>query len=482
MLRFLSRRLCQVVKHLEDGTILKGKLHPTISSRLIEGITQLPDGRVFNGAYDTQTGAPLAGCRLQEDGDLYTGEFNDAWQRHGKGQAWLADGTSYQGIFENDELVNGIVKIPQGTAEIVFEGTLSDEMFVKGRLSSPDYVYEGEFNNNEPDGKGTLSFTSGATQEGTFRAGKLHGQDCKMKLEGGFVYVGEFLDGIIRQGKLFTPTYTYEGEFNEHGRAEGIGTQIYHIHEPRLNFTGVWSNGAMIRGTVVDEYGNPVDWRSDFDAQRTILGDGDAALGEERLSMNSYCGAKLKEADELHRTVEKSYVADAQAVLKQTGKFPSKMDLRYEGGIQEEREASHRASQKQMKDMEACRVNSASHSRSSEKVVQGFAAASSSPPMEATQTGGVAGSSDAPPFDMSVAKINFSRQFGTQELCAQRAEEQLGRFLRSFPGRSKQDNILDAPDEDEEDSPEAPMKGSAPDKLNIDLNHSWKSFAPPPRS
>lgn len=50
-----------------------------------------------------------------------------------------------------------------------------------------------------------------------------------MKLNNGYVYVGEFFDGHIRTGTLYTPTYTYEGQFNDHGKAHGEGQQTYLI-------------------------------------------------------------------------------------------------------------------------------------------------------------------------------------------------------------------------------------------------------------
>lgn len=443
-----------IEKKLSNGTLIKGVLNPKcllekedhgipsgspssspLSPFLLEGVTQLPDGRVYSGKYNPEKGFPLPGSRLEDDGDLYEGSFNEQWQREGEGRAWLADGTYYEGRFEKDELVEGMVRVPQGIYEVIFRGTLKDESFVRGRLTSHDCAYEGFFHNNEPEGKGKLVFMdTGAEQEGTFRQGKLHGPDCKMKLPSGYVYVGEFMDGIIRYGKLFTPTYTYEGEFNKHGRAHGTGTQTYLIQEPRLIFTGIWNQGAMIQGTVVDEYGTPVDWRNDHETQRNILGNGDWEAGEERIAMNSYCSAKLKEADEMHRDMQKSYAEDAAKVAKMTGSYPTKMDLRYEGGIREEQERSHISSNKQLHDFENWRKRN-----------QAQASLSATEEMEKVNAEGIAVT-----LDKNMAKLNFSRQHGTTELSSQRAEEQLHRFLRSFPGRSRETTILDEEDEEDE--------------------------------
>lgn len=502
-----------VEKKLSDGTFIKGLLNPRCFSEetqtsvscsslstslfLLEGMTQLPDGRVYYGKYDAEKGFPLPGSRLEEDGDLYEGSFNAKWQREGSGKAWLADGTYYEGLFDQDELVNGTVRVPQGIHEVTFKGSLKDESFVQGRLTSNEYVYEGFFHNNEPDGKGKLVFVdTGAEQEGTFRNGKLHGSNCKMKLPSGYVYVGDFLDGHIRYGKLFTPTYTYEGEFNEHGRAHGTGVQTYLIQEPRLIFTGIWNQGAMIQGSVADEYGVPVDWRNDHETQRNILGNGDLQEGEEHIAMNSYCSAKLKEADILHREMQKSYAEDAAKVEKSTGHFPSKMDLRYEGSIREEQEHLHLSSNKQLHDLEQCRIRN--------QVKSSSLAKNAITTVNAEQV--------AVSLDENMAKINFSRQCGAIELSAQRAEEQLNRFLRSFPGRSQQTSILDEEDDEEDEKKEKNMmenqieedgtdEGDKMDKikseqtvadanknsstastsfrLKIHGNSPWKSFTPP---
>lgn len=500
MFRLLARRLSAsaasiVERRLEDGSILRGILNPQAPQQLLEGVVQLPDGRAYRGKFDSSGGFPLPGCRLEDEGDVYEGEFNARWQREGRGRAWLVDGTCYEGRFEADDFVEGRVTIPQGTSEITFEGTLKDELFVRGRLSSADYVYEGEFHNNEPDGKGKLTFSSGAEQEGTFRGGKLHGSECKMKLEGGFVYVGEFVDGKIRYGTLFTPTYRYEGEFNESGRAHGAGSQTYLIHEPRLIFTGLWDNGAMTRGSVVDECGCPVEWKNDLQMQAMVCGDGNTTVGEERVHLNNYCSAKLMEADQMHRAMQKSYAEDAANVARETGKYPDKMDLRYEGGIREEQANSQRSAQKQMQDIERCKESSR---RAAEELTGACSscpaaadtparkeeekdAASSIPLPSQSPAGGVLDGV----LNSNVARLNFSREFTAQELSAHRAEEQLHRFLRTFKDRKSTTLLDEDEDEDKEEDGTRPAtcsecSGNVTEraKLRIEGNEPWMSFTP----
>lgn len=439
--RIGARLLCSVT--LANGTVLKGDINPQNKTLLLKGITMLPDGRVYSGAYDAAAGFPLAGSQLEEDGDLYRGEFNSLWQREGKGEAWLADGTHYKGIFKGDELREGVVRIPNGTTEVVFEGTLKDECFVKGKLTQSDFVYVGEFSDNKPHGKGKLTFSTGAEQEGTFFNGKLHGTDCKMKLEGGFVYVGDFMDGQIHRGTLYTPTYTYEGEFNEHGRAHGEGAQTYLINEPRLTFTGIWNNGALVRGACVDEYGCAVDWQNNSELQAKVLG-GPTGDGAQSVAVNSYCGAKLKEADQMHRDMQRSYVEDATAVAQATGRYPTKMDLGYEGSIAYENEAVQQAQRQQMEGMASSKAALAERAKGFDEVAAGA-------------KGTIIGE-----INENMAKIQFTRQVGAEQLSAERVDEQFERFMKDF------------------DKPTVNTGAPASDRkgLNIDGNAPWKAFTP----
>jgi hypothetical protein len=441
--RMGAKLLCSVT--LANGTVLKGDLNPRNKSQLLKGITILPDGRVYSGSYDAVAGFPLPGSQLEEDGDVYRGEFNSAWQREGVGEAWLADGTHYKGTFKGDELREGVVRIPNGMTEVVFEGTLQDESFLKGKLMQSDFVYEGEFSDNRPHGKGKLVFSTGAEQEGTFFNGKLHGTNCKMKLEGGFVYVGDFMDGQIRRGTLYTPTYTYEGEFNEHGRAHGEGAQTYLINEPRLTFTGIWNNGALVRGVCVDEYGCTVDWQNDSKLQAKVLS-GPTGDGEQSVAVNSYCSAKLKEADQMHRDMHHSYVEDAEAVAQSTGRYPTKMDLGYEGGIAYENEAAQQAGRRQMEDMESAKENLSQRAKAFDDIATG---------VKGTIIGEI---------NENMAKIQFTRQVAAEQLSAQRIDEQFERFMKDFDKPTVNSG--------------ASTTGGSTSGLNIEGNAPWKSFTP----
>ena len=310
---------------LNNGTKLVGSFK---GEHLVDGVATLPDGRVFQGQFHETSGVPRSGAQLEEDGDMYRGDFNAGWQRHGNGEAWLLDGTYYRGRFELEALVEGLVRIPQGLDEIVFQGTLKDEMFVTGCLKQREFEYVGDFEQNVPHGKGMLRFFNGAQQEGTFFRGKLHGSNCKMKLDSGSVYVGEFLDGQIRRGILHTSTFTYDGEFDEFGKAHGEGMQELLTTSPKLRFSGLWTHGALTSGTVRDEHGTPVDWQQRHDLQEEVVG-ADAA------SFNRFANAKIKEHMVRQNEAEESFHSDAKVVASASGRHPSRSDLGYERSLHE---------------------------------------------------------------------------------------------------------------------------------------------------
>lgn len=431
MFRRCFRRL--VVRTLPDQTKLDGTFHPVHVNRLLSGIAILPDGRCFKGNFDETTGAPLSGTQLEEDGDVYVGSYNSKWQRDGQGESWLADGTHYKGTFVEDELTRGTVRIPSGVTEVLFEGTLRDEEFVQGTLKQSDFTYTGEFQNNRPHGRGSLEFTNGASQEGTFRDGSLHGPNCTMKLEGGFVYVGSFLEGKIKRGLLYTPTYTYDGEFSEQGKAHGEGTQIHLAVSPKLTFTGIWHHGNLLRGTCVDEHGAPVDWQDRHDLQEQILEEKGGSVQMQKLM-----DAKLKEADKLYHDIERSYAHDADAIQKENGGIrPSKFDLGYEHSLRTESSAAQRELARQSSLDDAARNDPEFLNPSFEETRPEV--------VEALKNHSI---------DADLAKTRLKEQAGSQRLMADRVNEQMERFM------AQQSNPNPVP-----------KRG-----LEIDGNHTWKGF------
>lgn len=77
--------------------------------------------------------------QIFEDGEEYTGEWNEQGEKHGKGMKIWADGSCYEGYWVNGK-ANG-----------------------RGRLIHADLdVYEGEWKDDKAEGNGTYKHTDGS--------------------------------------------------------------------------------------------------------------------------------------------------------------------------------------------------------------------------------------------------------------------------------------------------------------------------------
>ena len=275
--------------------------------RMIEAVS-LPDGRKFTGRFESHvTGdrLPSAGSMLEEDGNVYIGEYDSAWRRHGIGKAWLTDGTHFDGLFARDDFVKGTVVVPDGEESVIFTGTLRDEQFHTGTLKSRGIVYTGDFQANTPHGTGFMQLPRGGYLKGTFFRGKLHGTGT-MRLENGYLYKGGFIKGLLPSGELRTQTFKYEGQLGRDGLPSGIGRGEMLTASEKLIFEGQWNLGRVVSGTCKDEHGTVVDYLNRPDLQRSLM-------GEEDLMMNEYCLCKRSDFAQRQKQVALEYLREAAA-------------------------------------------------------------------------------------------------------------------------------------------------------------------------
>lgn len=120
----------------------------------------------------------------------YIGDFVNN-KKEGQGEL-ITDKVHYKGDFKNDKI--------QGYGSITFlkEG----------------HKYEGQFDNNELNGKGIFYWKNGDVYEGDVRNGKMNGIG-KYTYANGEVYVGSYIDGV-KQGSgtaLSKSGMTYKGNF-----------------------------------------------------------------------------------------------------------------------------------------------------------------------------------------------------------------------------------------------------------------------------
>eukprot|EP00760_Papus_ankaliazontas_P028626 PhM_4_TR3814/c0_g1_i1/m.91989 len=289
----------------------------------------LPNGRRYVGTFEMSAAGdepkrPLRGTTLEEDGDVYIGSYNDKWERHGWGSAWLADGTYMVGKFVNDELVDGKVTIQDSAESMVFEGRLENEMFLEGKLSHRGKVYTGRFEENRPHGPGRMSLPNGGYLEGSFYRGKMHGKGV-MKLENGHIYKGEFVQGLIVSGELRTQEYVYEGQFNASGLPHGVGRSEQLAASTRLIFEGWWEEGKLLSGTCKDEHGTPIDYANRTDLQEYFS-------TPEQQQLNEYMASRMDDVSARRKENNDEYLHDVGVKERASEPAPSRVDLGYEYG------------------------------------------------------------------------------------------------------------------------------------------------------
>ena len=174
----------------------------------------------------------------------------------------MTDGNSdtYSGLYtgewdKKNERPNGTGTFVMEEAAGTYEGEWVDGVAEgQGTYTSTDgdgYVYEGEFQNNERSGKGTMTWETGEgvayVYEGEFQNGKRSGKGIMTWKTDGEVagtYEGDFADDWINgYGTCTWPSgQAYEGEW-KNGRFNGNGTLTY-------------ADGSVYEGEFVDDKKN----------------------------------------------------------------------------------------------------------------------------------------------------------------------------------------------------------------------------------
>ena len=237
------------------------------------------------------------GVTLFSDGTKYMGQWHDGMQ-HGQGTFIFTSGEKMTGEWKenaewnitkydiNEKIIakyaDGVLLIDNKKEGVLFfrQEFGSMEWFEAGD-EEQDYIYEGEIENDKPNGWGTFTYPSGSIYEGEFKEGKFHGQGTFTSIEGK-KGVGEFkenkpwnvtefdkddkiisryTDGVeIIEKKLVGVLFTrkekgkwiwyengvedeggkYEGEI-ENDRPNGKGTLIY---RNGTRYVGEYTDGA----------------------------------------------------------------------------------------------------------------------------------------------------------------------------------------------------------------------------------------------
>ncbi len=209
------------------------------------------DGRATSGSISNSLGIKgtvADGKIVYSDGSEYTGSL-DGYIRSGTGTLTYANGDVYTGEWKNDE-IHGQGRFEYYSSTDVYEGYIEGgkksgfgKYTYKSLTQSPNTIYEGNYQNDLPNGQGKLTFYDGSVYEGNFTNGTRQGQG-KHTFANGDVYEGEILNGRAHgQGKYtFACGDVYEGQF-EHGVIHGQGKYTW---ASGRDYTGLFKNGVAV--------------------------------------------------------------------------------------------------------------------------------------------------------------------------------------------------------------------------------------------
>ena len=154
-----------------------------------------------------------------ENGALYYGEWDSEGNKHGRGIQLWPDGSKFYGYWINNKAN------------------------IKGKLIHKDGdIYEGEWVDDKAEGYGIYSHIDGAKYEGYWKDDKQEGKGKEIWPDGNS-YEGEYVGGN-KQGKgkfIWSDGSVYEGDFMNNN-IEGKG--IYRWADNRV-YNGEWKNNQM---------------------------------------------------------------------------------------------------------------------------------------------------------------------------------------------------------------------------------------------
>ncbi|CAG9315185.1 unnamed protein product [Blepharisma stoltei] len=175
-----------------------------------------------------------------ENGAVYIGDWNEKFERHGKGVQIWNDGSKYEGYWKNDR-ANGKGRLIHGDGD-VYEGEwMDDKAHGHGVYTHTDGgKYVGLWENDKQHGKGVEEWPDGSKYEGGYIGGKKHGKG-KFKWADGSTYDGDFINNNIHG----SGTYCWSD-----GR-KYIGDWLNNKMDGKGTFT--WPDGRCYIGDYIDD-------------------------------------------------------------------------------------------------------------------------------------------------------------------------------------------------------------------------------------
>jgi len=225
--------------------------------------------------YYEQTDNKMITEKINDDNEkdvemYYHGEYNEKMRvKNGKGKLVLIKNEKklfYNGIWQNDNLTKGKIYYENGD---IFEGDIKNYLRNgKGKFISDSETYEGDWEEDQKNGEGTLIFKDGSKYVGQFRNNQFNGKG-KIESNDGFYYCGDFLNNQM-DGKGYlrgSNGHIYNGDFKNglfHGEGEfkWIDQSKVEIYKGNYSFgkkdgngTFTFSDGNIYKGEW--KSGNP---------------------------------------------------------------------------------------------------------------------------------------------------------------------------------------------------------------------------------
>jgi len=175
-----------------------------------------------------------------DNGAIYTGEWNEANQRHGSGAQMWTDGSKYEGAWSYDK-ANGKGRLIHADGDVYIGDWVDDKAHGRGTYLHTDGAkYDGDWREDKQDGFGLETWPDGAKYEGQYENGKKHGQG-KFHWADGSVYEGQFQDNNIHG----------LGTYNWVDGRRFVGEWRNNKMDGRGVFS--WSDGRKYEGEYVDD-------------------------------------------------------------------------------------------------------------------------------------------------------------------------------------------------------------------------------------
>jgi len=260
----------------------------------------------------------LPPCSYGDEPEIYHGYWNNQGWQEGRGYLIKKDGSKYEGIWKNGQLIwgriyyldgsvyqgNVLSSQPHGLGTLntaqkkVLEGNFQEGEMVNGTIEFERTFYEGDVWNHVPHGQGEYKDINyhfvGEWNSGRRVNGKLVFAD-------GTSFIGKFNENLPYSGKFtWNNGTTYEGDLkNSGGSHQGV------LENPSGSYTGLW-NGYSFNGKGIYR------WKNDKN---------NVYEGEYRLGKREGKGVYNLNSEDIFRATWKAGKPDGDCEYVQNGRI-----------------------------------------------------------------------------------------------------------------------------------------------------------------